>query len=211
MKPSLADAIAIIAASQELSEQTRRHWPTSHAADRQGIGQTDRGDPGALQCRASRSCPSCTKCRPDSTAKTLQNHKSNTKSALLWWEREKGIPKHGAPLTAAWEELRAKVKDGVARSRLSSLMRYCSANNIPPAEVDEAALDRFVSYRSRCARPADDAFRRLLARAWNANVGAIPGWPAQRLMEPPVKAAVEVEWNEFPEELRRDVDDIFKV
>jgi hypothetical protein len=23
-------------------------------------------------------------------------------------------------------------------------------------------------------------------------------------MEPPVKAAVEVEWNEFPEELRRD-------
>lgn len=140
------------------------------------------------------------------TAKTLQNHKSNTKSALLWLEREKGIPKHGAPLTAAWEELRAKVKDGVARSRLSSLMRYCSANNIPPADVDEAALERFVSYRSRCCKPADDAFRRLLARAWNANVGTTPGWPAQRLTEPPVKAAVEIEWDAFPEGLRRDVD-----
>jgi hypothetical protein len=42
------------------------------------------------------------------TAKTLQNHKSNTKSALLWLAREKGVPEHGAPLTAAWENLRAR-------------------------------------------------------------------------------------------------------
>ena len=39
-----------------------------------------------------------------------------------------------------------------------------------------------------------------------ANVGRIQGWPARRLMEPPVKAAVEVAWEEFPEGLRRDVD-----
>ncbi len=37
------------------------------------------------------------------TAKTLQNHKSNVKSALLWLAREKGIPEHGAPLTPAWQ------------------------------------------------------------------------------------------------------------
>jgi hypothetical protein len=115
------------------------------------------------------------------TAKTLQNHKSNTKSALLWLAREKGVPKHGVPLTVEWEKLRVAVKDGVARSRLSSFMRYCSANNIPPAEVNEAAVDRFVSYRMRCSKPAGEAFRRLLARAWNANVGTVPSWAAQRL------------------------------
>ena len=60
-------------------------------------------------------------------------------------------------------------------------MRYCSANNIPPAEVNEAAVDRFVSYRMRCSKPAGEAFRRLLARAWNANVGTVPSWAAQRL------------------------------
>lgn len=205
IETSFADAIAIIAASRELPEQTRRHWPTSMRQIAKALDKPIEVIParyGAVRADLAQlhQVPA------GLTAKTLQNHKSNTKSALLWLEREKGIPKHGAPLTAAWEELRAKVKDGVARSRLSSLMRYCSANNIPPADVDEAALERFVSYRSRCCKPADDAFRRLLARAWNANVGTTPGWPAQRLTEPPVKAAVEIEWDAFPEGLRRDVD-----
>jgi Phage integrase family len=67
-------------------------------------------------------------------------------------------------------------------------------------------FDRFMAYRSRTGMSAHDAFRRLLARAWNANVGNIEGWPAHRLMEPPVKAAVELAWEDFPEGLRRDVD-----
>ena len=85
-------------------------------------------------------------------------------------------------------------------------MRFCSASNIAPLEVDEAVVDRFMGYRAQSGMSADDAFRRLLARAWNANVGTIQGWPARRLMEPPVKAAVEVAWEEFPEGLRRDVE-----
>ena len=85
-------------------------------------------------------------------------------------------------------------------------MRFCSASNIAPVEVDEAVVDRFMGYRAQSGRPADDAFRRLLARAWNTNVGIIQGWPARQLMEPPVKAAVEVAWEEFPAGLRRDVD-----
>jgi Phage integrase family len=205
IETSFADAIAIIAASQELSEQTRRHWPTSMRQIAKALDRPIEVIP-ARYSAVRADLAQLHQVPAGLTAKTLQNHKSNTKRALLWLEREKGVPKHGAPLAAAWEELRAKVQDGVARSRLSSLMRYCSANNIPPAEVDEAAVDRFVSYRSRCARPVDDAFRRLLARAWNANVGAIAGWPARRLMEPPIKNAVEVEWNEFPADLRHDVD-----
>ena len=119
--------------------------------------------------------------------------------------REKGVPEHGAPLTAEWEALRAQVKDPLHRSRLSSFMRFCSANNITPL-VDEAVVDRFMDYRTRCGKPADAAFRRLLARAWNANVATIPGWPKRRLDEPPVKSAVEIDWEEFHKGLRRDVD-----
>src|SRR5262249_16724215 len=92
------------------------------------------------------------------------------------------------------------------RSRLSSLMRFCSANNIAPGEVDEAVVESFMGYRSQTGKPADDAFRRLLARAWNANVGMTEGWPARPLMEPPVKARVDVGWEEFPQGLRREVD-----
>ena len=140
------------------------------------------------------------------TLKTLQNHKSNAKSALLWLAREKGVPEHGAPLMPKWEGLRRQIKDSLARARLSSLMRFCSANEIAPVAVDEAVIDRLMVYRARCGKSADDAFRRLLARAWNSNIGTIHGWPALRLREPPVKSVRAVEWAEFPEGLRRDVE-----
>ena len=157
IESSFADAITIIAAADELSEQTRRHWTTSlrqiakaldkpleviparYSAVRADLGQLHHAPAGV-------------------TAKTLQNHKSNVKSALLWLAREKGIPEHGAPLTTPWEELRAKIRDGLVRWRLSSLMRFCSANNITPSEVDQTVVDRFMSYRSQIGTRFDDPY-----------------------------------------------------
>jgi Phage integrase family len=205
IETSFADAVGIIAAAPELPEQTRRHWTTSVRQIAKALDKPIEVIPARFSAVRA-DLAQLHQVPAGLTVKTLQNHKSNVKSALLWLAREKGIPEHGAPLAAAWEKLRAEVKGGITRSRLSSFMRYCSANNISPAEVEEAAVDRFVSYRLRCSRPADDAFRRLLARAWNSNVGTIPGWPVRRLTEPPVKAAVDVEWAEFPERLRQDVD-----
>ena len=205
IETSFADAVAIIAAASELPEQTRKHWVSSMRQIAKALDKPMEVIPARYSAiradlLALHHVPA------GLTAKTMQNHKSNTKSALLRLARDKGVPEHGAPLTAEWEALRVAVKDGLARSRLSSFMRYCSANNISPAGVDDAAVDRFVSYRARCGKPADEAFRRLLARAWNTSVATIPGWPAQRLMEPAVKTAVEIEWKAFPEGLRRDVD-----
>ena len=205
IEASFADAIAIIAASGELPEHARRHWPTSLRQIAKAFDKPLEVIP-ARYSAVRANLAQLHEVPAGLTAKTLQNHKSNAKSALLWLAREKDIPEHGAPLSARWEELRSKTPDGLIRSRLSSFMRYCSANNIAPAEVDEAVVDRFVGYRSRCCKPTDAAFRRLVARAWNENVGTVPGWPAQRLIEPPVKAAVEIEWEAFPEGLRNDVD-----
>ena len=140
------------------------------------------------------------------TSKTLQNHKSNVRSSLRWLAREKGIPEHGAPLTPAWEELRVQIKDRFVRWRLSSFMRFCSANGIAPADVDEIVVDRFMAYRARSGTPADDRSGRRLVRTWNANVGKVQGWPARRLREPAVKTLTEVPWADFPEGFRRDVD-----
>ena len=67
-------------------------------------------------------------------------------------------------------------------------------------------LDRLIAYRSAIGRPADSAFRRLLARAWNGNVGKIEGWPALKLMVPPTKATLEIAWESFPEGLRSDIE-----
>jgi hypothetical protein len=205
IEPSFRDAIEMIASSEALPDELKRHWTTSlrqfaKATDRQLEVIPARYSAVRNELANWHHAPS------GLTPKTVMNHRSNTKRALLYLSQEKGIPEHGAPLTTDWDKLLAQVSDSLVRSRLSSLIRFCSANKISPQDVDETAIDRFVQYRNRCSKPADDAFRRLLARAWNTNIGSIPDWPERRLEEPPVKSAVEVEWEEFPRGLQRDVD-----
>jgi integrase len=205
IEPSFQDAIAMIAAAEELPESLQRHWTTSlrqfaKAADRPLEVIPARYSAVRNDLAKWHHAPS------GLSPKTVMNHRSNVKRALLYLSQEKGIPEHGAALTAAWEALRAQVSDRLIRSRLSSFIRYCSANKISPQEVDDSVVDKFVEYRSRCSKPADDAFRRLLARAWNANIKNIPGWPKRRLAEPAIKSTVDIEWEEFPKGLRRDVD-----
>jgi len=209
IEKSFADAIAMIAASEELPKELKRHWSTSL---RQFAKATDRPlEVIPARFSAVRNDLANWHHAPSGlTPKTVMNHRSNTKRALLYLSQEKGIPEHGAPLTADWEKLWTQVSDPLVRSRLSSLIRYCSANNVSPPEVNETVVDRFIQYRNRCGKPADDAFRRLLARAWNANIGRVPDWPKLRLAEPPAKSAVEVEWEEFPRGLRKDVDKYLK-
>jgi hypothetical protein len=49
-----------------------------------------------------------------------------------------------------WEALKAKIKGSLVRHRVSSFMRFCSANGIKPGEVTESVVGRFIDYRSRC-------------------------------------------------------------
>ena len=140
-------------------------------------------------------------------AKTLANHKSNTRAALMWFGNEKGMPSRGMPFTTDWDVLRKKLTDTRGRSVLSSLMRYCSAQGIAPAAVDEAVLDRYMRYRGETtALATDTAARRSIARVWNGCVGVVEGWPAQRLVEPAVKPMAGPAWEEFPEGLRTNLD-----
>src|SRR6516225_9735211 len=205
LETSFADAIAIIAASDELPKQTQRHWTTSLRQIAKALDKPLEVIPARLS--ALRADLAWLHHVPTGlTRKTLQNHKSNVKSALLWLAREKRIPRHGAPLTPAWEELRAQIKDRFVRWRLSAFMRFCSANGIAPAEVDEIIVERFKRYRAQSRMATDDSSGRRLVRAWNSNVGNIAGWPARRLRKPAVKPTTELPWAEFPEGFRRDVD-----
>src|SRR5215510_5074976 len=121
VETSFVDAIAIIAASGELPKQTQRHWTTSLRQIAKALDKPLEVIParfGAVRADLARLHHVPT----GLTLKTLRNHKSNVKSALLWLAREKGIPQHGAPLTPAWERLRAQIKDRFVRWRLSTFM-----------------------------------------------------------------------------------------
>lgn len=202
---SWAQAIAIIEAAVELPEHVRRHWVTSLRRIAKALDIPLELIP-ARYSAVRALLLNLHEVPAGLTLKTLRNHKSNVKSALLWLAREKGIPRFGAPLTPDWEELVGRIDDDLVRWRLYSLARFCSADGIAPAMLDEAVMDLFIDYRSRCSKPASRAFRRLVARAWNANVGTIPGWPTILLVVPPVKSRVEIAWTQFPAGLRQDIE-----
>src|SRR6516164_558878 len=129
VETSFLEVIAIIAAAEELPKQTRRHWTTSLRQIARTFDKPLEGIParlGAVRAGLGRLHHVPT----GVTQKTLQNHRSNVKSALRWLAGEKGIPEHGTPLTPLWEELRVQIRDRFVRWRLSSFMRFCSASGI---------------------------------------------------------------------------------
>jgi len=205
IETSFKDAIALIAAAQELPAEKRAHWASSLRSTAKALGRPLEVIPARYSAvRADllnlHAVPA------GMTAKTLQNHKSNAKSALLWLAKEKGIPEHGAPLLPVWARLKGNMDESLVRYRLSSLMRFCSAGGIRPEAVNEAVIDRLMAYRTTIGKPADNAFRRLLARAWNECAQKIANWPRTRLSVPAPKSRIKIAWVDFPEELRRDVE-----
>jgi hypothetical protein len=140
--------------------------------------------------------------------KTLANQKSNVKAALRWFSWEQDVSPRGTPLTPAWTALRDNIDDYGQKARLSGFMRYCSGRGIEPEAVGEAALEEYFAYRKQTTSLAtNSAARRSVVRAWNASVEASANWPRRKLVEPPLQATEGPAWEEFPEGLRRDVEE----
>jgi integrase len=206
LEPTFADAIKTITAATDLPEQTRRHWCSSLAGIARAFDQPLEVIPARYSAIRARMA-ALHHVPLGWVPKTLANHKSNTKAALIWFAREKDVLPHGVPLSPAWDRLRIQLTDPSTRYRLMPLMRFCSGVGIDPNAVDETVIDRYMDHRSRTtSRASDAASRRILARLWNAAVGKIDGWPQLRLVEPPVKSAEGPTWDDFPNGLRTDIE-----
>src|SRR5277367_7156390 len=100
LEPTFADLMAAIADATDLSAPTRRHWRSSVA----GIAKTFDQPPELIPARYSavRARMAALHHVPmDWTAKTLANHRSNAKAALIWFAKEKEILQHGMALSPA--------------------------------------------------------------------------------------------------------------
>ena len=139
----------------------------------------------------------------------MANHKANVKAALRWFGKEHDLPPRGQRLSPEWARLRDTMDRRII-SRLSSLIRYCSARGVPPSQVDDEIFEEYWRYRTETtALASNNTQRRFMARAWNACAANIDGFSLQRLTEPPLKVLAEPPWEDFPEGLRRDIDDYF--
>ena len=205
-EPTFLDAIRLIEAADELTAASRVHWICSMRQIAKGLDRPLEVIPARYSAiknllRQLHHVPL------GLTAKTLANHKSNAKAALLWLHKERSVARHGTPLSSDWACLYAQIAARQDRYRLAPLMRYCSGQGIPPAAVDESVVDGYFAYRSReMARATHAVPRRVLARLWNAQIGNVEDWPRIRLIEPPAKKRNELGWEDFPEQLRHDVE-----
>src|SRR3954462_4266320 len=141
LEPTFADAIMTIAASTDLPEQTRRHWRSSLMGIAKAFDQPTELIPARYSAIRARMA-TLHHVPLDWTAKTLANHKSNTKTALIWFAKEKDVLPHGVPLSQTWDRLRLQLTDPSTRYRLMPLMRFCSGVQIQPKAVDETVVGR---------------------------------------------------------------------
>ena len=207
IEPSFAEALAAIEVAEGLTENRRHQWSCSLRIIAKALGRPPNLVPArwtAVRIPISHLHHA----QMDVTAKTLANHKANVRAALGWFAGELNVPLRGAPLNPAWICLRNGIFNYRTRANLSSLMRYSSAHGIDPEEVDEAVIDACMAYRSATTSlKADAAAKRRIVRAWNSCIDVVPGWPTQRLCEPPPKSSLAVPaWEEFPSGLRHDIE-----
>jgi integrase len=207
VEPSFVDLIAAVEQAPELSEQRRRHWVCSLKQIPKWLDRPAAVIPARWHS-VRISLAQLHHARIGGTAKTLANHKSNVRAALRWFADEHDVPQQGARLSPEWMRLRDRL-DKPTRSRLYSLIRYCSARGIGPSAVDDKTFEDYWRYRAETTgRACNNTARRFMVRAWNASAGAIDGWSLRRLTEPPIKKA-EPAWDNFAEGLRKDLDNYF--
>src|ERR1700704_5382665 len=148
LEPTFADAVRAIGAATDLPDQTRRHWRSSWAGIAKAFDQPIELIPARYSAIRARMA-TLHHVPLDWVAKTLANHRSNTKAALIWFANEKDVVPHGVPLSLAWDRLRVQLTDPSTRYRLMPLMRFCSGVDIGPEAVDEAVIDRYMDHRAR--------------------------------------------------------------
>ena len=148
LEPSFADAIVALATATDLSEETRRHWRSSLTGIAKAFDQPLELIPARYSAIRARMA-ALHHVPLDWVPKTLANHKSNAKAALIWFAKEKDVLPHGVALSPTWDRLRVELTDPSTRYRLMPLMRFCSGFDIEPDVVDEAVIDRYIVHARR--------------------------------------------------------------
>src|ERR1700704_320146 len=163
LEPTFADAIKTITAATDLPEPPRRHWCSSLVGIARAFDQPLEVIPARYSAIRARMA-ALHHVPLGWVAKTLANHRSNAKAALIWFTKETDALHYGIPLSPSWDRLRLQT-DHRTRYRLLPLMRFCSGVQIEPETVNEAVVDRYLDHRERTtSRAADTATRRGLAR-----------------------------------------------
>ena len=111
LEPTFADAIQAITAAGNVSAQNRRHWSSSLTGIAKAFDQPIELIPARYSAVRVRMA-ALHHVPLGWAAKTLANHRSNAKAALIWFTKETDALHYGIPLSASWDRLRLQTDHG---------------------------------------------------------------------------------------------------
>jgi len=140
--------------------------------------------------------------------KRLNNVVSDFRAALRRMSTVFPRARYDGHLDPAWAELRARLPNNTKYVyHLSRAIRFFSEHGIAPADVDEAAFDRFREHLEANSLQKDPRKAHQAAcRWWNKAAEAIEGWPQVRVTVPSFAApAKTLPLETFPRSFRDDL------
>src|SRR5437868_4289628 len=107
LEPTFADAIQAITAATDLAKQIKRHWCSSLVGIARAVDQPIEVIPARYSAIRARMA-ALHHVPLGWVAKTLANHRSNAKAALIWFAKEKDGLSRGVRLSPGWDRLRVQ-------------------------------------------------------------------------------------------------------
>jgi integrase len=139
--------------------------------------------------------------------KTFSNIRSDFLAAVSVTGLKQLRPPGKAALSPGWARLLAKLPKRRAGIGLSRLARHASREGIEPDQIDDAALERFITaVRENSLHRNPNHLHRTLAKIWN-EAARQPGLDLRQVTIPSFRPpAKRTHWEDLTCEFRQDVD-----
>jgi integrase len=205
--PTFADLIGRVQADEALLLRTQQNWAWALRAVARAVGK----DPVAVPAHPEFLRKLLDQAAPASIGinRAAWNNARSLCGKAFEWAGLASMPGHyQAPFTPAWQELWTKLPASTALSfQLARLLHWASAQGVEPADMNDAALDRFHQdlVAESIVRDPYEIYRGA-ARSWNNARERIPGWPPQSLAVPSRQKTFSLPWDTFPPSLAADVE-----
>jgi integrase len=204
--PNLADVAAIVAAAADLAPRKKKDISWALGVVARACAGTVHDVPAVPALLSEK----LTKFEPAAlglTAGTFKNAMALTRFALRYAGVIKSPARRIVRFAPAWTEVMRLPKLKNELIGLSRFARFCSATDIAPDQVNDAAFDAFLEELTTqdIARNPRKTHRRA-TQIWNHQANTTPGWPDQIVTVPSYTQRYALDWNVLPASLTADVD-----
>lgn len=139
--------------------------------------------------------------------KSLANIRADLGALLAALDLAERLGRTDVDLWPVWQRLVESVSLSVQRASLRAFARWAQGEGYGPAEIDEAVIEKFRTWRrTRTLDLHVNTSVGAVRRIWNNAVRTVPGWPQRRLAAPKDPRALALPRARFMPAFLADLD-----